>query len=70
MSRSLDDACEYVLIAAFHDEEAGGAHVQPDHFRTARQTLPPYLARTPKIVNFSVPGEAWSELGEMAVHSE
>ena len=44
--------------------------MQSDHFRTAQKTLPRYLAKTPRIVNFSVPGDEWSELGEMAVASE
>ncbi len=38
-----------------------------DHFKQAQQTLPPYLAETPRIVNFEVPGTEWSELGEMKV---
>jgi len=29
--------------------------------------LPQYLAETPRIVNFTVPQDDWSELGEMAV---
>ena len=66
-SRSLDDPHEYVLVEAFADDEAGGAHVQSDHFRAAQRELPAYLAETPRIVNFSVPGTDWSELGEMAV---
>jgi quinol monooxygenase YgiN len=66
-SRSLDDPHEYVLVEAFRDEEAGGAHVQSDHFRAARRELPPHLVETPRIVNFSVPGTDWSELGELAV---
>jgi quinol monooxygenase YgiN len=66
-SRSLDDANEYVLVEAFRDDEAGGAHVQSDHFKAARQKLPRYLAETPRIVNFSIPQDDWSELGEMAV---
>ena len=66
-SRGVDDSCEYVLVEAFRDDEAGGAHVQSDHFRAAQEELPQYLAATPRIVNFSVPGEDWSELGEMAV---
>jgi quinol monooxygenase YgiN len=66
-SRSLDDPDEYVLVEAFADDGAGAAHVGSDHFRTARQELPPHLAETPRIVNFSVPGADWSELGEMAV---
>ena len=66
-SRSVDDPTEYVLVEAFRDEEAGGAHVRSAHFETATQTLPAYLVATPKIVNTNVPGTEWSELGEMAV---
>jgi quinol monooxygenase YgiN len=66
-SRSLDDPTEYVLVEAFRDGDAGAAHVQSEHFKEARQTLPPYLAQTPKIVNFTIPQDDWSELGELAV---
>jgi quinol monooxygenase YgiN len=66
-SRSVDDAHEYVLVEAFRDDEAGAAHVQTQHFKTATQELPAYLAETPRIVNAQVPGTDWSELGEMAV---
>ncbi|HEY0473176.1 MAG TPA: putative quinol monooxygenase [Kribbella sp.] len=66
-SRSLDDPNEYVLVEAFRDGEAGGAHVQSEHFKQAQEKLPPHLAATPKIVNFEVPQADWSELGELAV---
>ena len=66
-SRSLDDPTEYVLVEAFRDGDAGGAHVQSQHFRDAQAELPQYLASTPRIVNFEVPGTDWSELGEMRV---
>jgi quinol monooxygenase YgiN len=66
-SRSVDDPHEYVLVEAFRDDDAGAAHVQSDHFAAARRDLPPHLAETPRIVNFSVPGTDWSELGELAV---
>jgi quinol monooxygenase YgiN len=66
-SRSLADPTEYVLVEAFRDDEAGGAHVQSEHFRTAQQTLPPHLAETPRIINFTIPQDDWSRLGEMAV---
>jgi quinol monooxygenase YgiN len=66
-SRSVDDPTEYVLVEAFRDGEAGAAHVQSAHFKAARQTLPPYLAETPKIVNMTLPQNDWSPLGEMAV---
>jgi quinol monooxygenase YgiN len=66
-SRSLDDPNEYVLVEAFRDDAAGAAHVQSDHFRQAQRELPPHLAETPRIVNFTIPQDDWSELGELAV---
>ncbi|MEO7058388.1 MAG: putative quinol monooxygenase [Lapillicoccus sp.] len=66
-SRSVGDPDEYVLVEAFRDSDAGGAHVQSAHFKTACAELPAYLVATPKIVNMTVDGSAWSELGEMAV---
>ena len=66
-SRSLSDPTEYVLIEAFRDDEAGAAHVNSAHFKAAQQHLPPHLASTPLIINATVPGETWSELGELAV---
>ena len=61
-SRSVDDPEEYVLVEAFRDGD-----VQSDHFKKAQQTLPPHLARTPRIINFTIPQDDWSLLGEMAV---
>ena len=69
-SRSVDDPTEYVLVEAFRDDEAGGAHVRSEHFATATATLPAYLAETPRIVNVTVPHDDWSELGEMAVRTD
>jgi quinol monooxygenase YgiN len=66
-SRSVEDPNEYVLVEAFRDDAAGAAHVQSDHFKQAQQALPPHLAETPKIVNFTIPQDDWSELGELAV---
>jgi quinol monooxygenase YgiN len=66
-SRSLDDPNEYVLVEAFRDAAAGAAHVTSAHFKMAQQSLPPHLAQTPKIVNFEIPQDDWSELGELAV---
>ncbi|WP_045730230.1 putative quinol monooxygenase [Pseudarthrobacter chlorophenolicus] len=67
-ARSLADPNTYVLIEAFRDDEAGGAHVQSEHFKRATAELPAYLARTPDIINVKVDG--WSKLGELAVGSE
>ena len=66
-SRSIEDPTEYVLVEAFRDGAAGGAHVSSDHFAAARRELPAHLMATPKIVNFDVPQDGWSELGELAV---
>ena len=66
-ARSLEDPNGYVLVEAFRDDAAGAAHVQSDHFKKAQQTLPPHLAETPRIVNFTIPQDDWSELGELAV---
>ncbi|MEV5543758.1 putative quinol monooxygenase [Saccharopolyspora shandongensis] len=69
-SRSVADPSEYVLVEAFRDDQAGAAHVSSEHFRTAQQTLPAYLAETPRIVNTTVPQNDWSRLGELAVPNE
>ncbi|MGN6250204.1 MAG: putative quinol monooxygenase [Marmoricola sp.] len=66
-SRNLDDPTEFVLVEAFADDEAGGAHVRSEHFQAACRDLPPHLRETPRIVNTTVPGTDWSELGELAV---
>lgn len=66
-SRSLEDPTEYVLVEAFADDEAGAHHVGTPHFKQATEQLPDYLSCTPRIVNATVQGQDWSELGEMAV---
>ena len=66
-SRSLDDPHEYVLVEAFRDGDAGGAHVGSEHFRAAQAELPQYLSATPRIVSQEVDQDDWSELGEMRV---
>jgi len=67
-SRSVENPNDYVLVEAFADDAAGGAHVGSPHFKQAQQDLPQYLARTPDIISTTVPGTDWSELGELAVH--
>ena len=66
-SRSLDDPTEYVLVEAFRDGEAGGAHVNSAHFKQAQLDLPQHLVATPKIVSQTVDQDDWNELGEMKV---
>ena len=66
-SRSLDDPNEYVLVEAFHDGDAGAAHVQSEHFEQLGVDLPPYLVETPRIVSQMIDQDDWSELGEIRV---
>lgn len=66
-SRSVANPQEYVLVEAFRDDAAGAAHVTSAHFKEAQRSLPPHLVQTPRIVNFTVPQDDWSLLGEMAV---
>jgi quinol monooxygenase YgiN len=65
-SRSLDDPNEYVVVEAFRDDDAGAAHVQSEHFKKAMAAFPDSISARPKIINVKVPGEEWSEMGELA----
>jgi len=66
-SRSLDNPAEYVLVEAFRDGDAGGRHVNSDHFKKAIEEMPQALAGTPKIISQAVDATGWSEMGEMKV---
>jgi quinol monooxygenase YgiN len=66
-SRSLDDPTEFVLVEAFRDDAAVAAHVQSEHFASARKELPAHLVETPRILNMTIPQDDWSRLGEMEV---
>lgn len=59
-SRSLDNPAEYVLVEAFRDDEAGGVHVNSDHFKRAMHELPQALKSTPKIINQTLDATGWS----------
>ncbi|CAN5307632.1 putative quinol monooxygenase [soil metagenome] len=66
-SRSIDNPHEFVLVEAFRDGDAGSAHVNSEHFKTAAATLPQALAATPKIVSTGVKQTDWNDMGEMTV---
>jgi len=66
-SRNVRTPNEYILIEAFLDDSAANVHVQSDHFTVATETLPRFLVETPKIINFTIDQEDWSELGELRV---
>ena len=66
-SRSLDNPAEYVLVEAFRDADAGGVHVNSDHFKRAMRELPQALTSTPKIISQTIDATGWSKMGEMSV---
>lgn len=67
-SRSADDPNVFVLVEAFRDSDAGGEHVQSDHFTKATGELGAYLQSTPAIVSTEIAGmDGWGEMGEITV---
>jgi quinol monooxygenase YgiN len=66
-SRSLDDPSEYVLVEGFRDGDAGGEHVNSEHFKTFTAEAPQFLASTPLIISQSIDAEEWGEMGEITV---
>ena len=65
--RSADDPNEWILVEAFHDGEAGNAHVESAHFQAAIAKLPKWLADVPEIVHVEVPGDGWARMSELQI---
>ena len=68
-SRSIENSNQFVLLEAFRDQEAGAAHVNSDHFKTAMTLLPDLIAATPEIIHVETPGESWSTMAELQPRS-
>ena len=66
-SRSLDNPSEYVLVEGFRDGDAGGEHVNSEHFKTFVAEAPKVLASTPLIISDSIGATGWGEMGEIRV---
>ena len=64
-SRSIENPNQFVLVEAFASGEAGGEHVNSDHFKTAMTWIPDVIEETPEIINVEVPGEGWSRMAEI-----
>jgi quinol monooxygenase YgiN len=64
-SRSVDNPNEFVLLEAFADGEAGSAHVNSAHFKTAMAWMPEVIATKPQIINVEVPGHGFGEMAEL-----
>jgi quinol monooxygenase YgiN len=66
-SRSVDTPNQFILLEAFASPEAGGHHVQTEHFHTAMAWMPEVLAVTPDIINVPVDGSSWGKMAELSV---
>ncbi|GAA5225774.1 putative quinol monooxygenase [Paeniglutamicibacter antarcticus] len=66
-SRSIEDPTEFVLIEAFADDDAAGAHVNSEHFKAGLESMRPALAATPKIVSRKVEGDSWGDMDELKI---
>lgn len=65
-SRSVDNPNQFVVVEAFESPEAGGVHVNTDHFKTAMGWMPDVVAAKPQIIHVEIPGaDGWSEMAEI-----
>jgi quinol monooxygenase YgiN len=64
-SRSVDNPDQFVLVEAFRDGDAGAAHVNSDHFKTAMAWMPDVISEKPEIINVEVPGDGFGRMAEL-----
>ncbi|HVX47242.1 MAG TPA: putative quinol monooxygenase [Mycobacteriales bacterium] len=64
-SSSAEVPNQFVLVEGFASPEAGGQHVNSEHFRTAMAWMPKVIARKPDIINVETPSQGWSEMAEL-----
>ena len=67
--RSADDPNLWLLVEAFHDGEAGKAHVESIHFQAAMAKVPTWLTDVPEIVHVEAPGDGWARMSEIQIES-
>jgi quinol monooxygenase YgiN len=65
--RSADDPNLWLLVEAFLDQDAGKAHVDSAHFKSAISKLPKWLTEVPEIVHVETAGDGWSRMSEMQI---
>jgi quinol monooxygenase YgiN len=68
--RSAEEPNVWLLTEGFRDGEAGAAHVNSEHFKTAMAQLPDWLADIPEIINVEVPGTEWSRMAELKLRED
>ncbi|MFF3469356.1 putative quinol monooxygenase [Streptomyces sp. NPDC002619] len=64
---SVDTAAahRFVLLEAFASSEAGAAHVNSNHFKTAMAWMPDVVAETPDLIHVETEGQGWSRMAEV-----
>ncbi|HEX3650233.1 MAG TPA: putative quinol monooxygenase [Pseudonocardiaceae bacterium] len=62
---SVETPNQFVLLEAFADGDAGAAHVNSEHFRTAMAWMPKVIAKKPEIINVTLEQSGWSEMAEL-----
>ena len=65
-SRSVDNPHQFMLVEGFESSQAGQAHVNSEHFRTAMAWMPDVITETPEMINVEVPQDGWSRMGELS----
>ena len=61
----VENPDEFSVIANYVDQAAGEAHVSSEHAQWFFGWLPSVVASVPRIVYQELPGEGWSEMGEV-----
>lgn len=62
---SIESPNEFSIIESFESQEAGGAHVQTDHFKDFLVWFPTVIAAAPLILNTEVPAD-FAPMGEFS----
>lgn len=64
-SKDVADPNKFTLVEAFRDGDAGAAHVNSDHFKTAMAWMPGVIAEKPEIINAEIPGDGFGRMSEL-----
>jgi quinol monooxygenase YgiN len=62
---SIESPNEFSIIESFASQEAGGAHVQTEHFKDFLVWFPTVIGSAPLILNTEVPGD-FAPMGEFS----
>jgi quinol monooxygenase YgiN len=62
---SIESPNEFSIIESFADQDAGGAHVQTEHFKDFLVWFPPVIGAAPLIINNEVQND-FAPMGEFS----